>query len=99
MSEENEEKIVHTHWLFGMGPNKVVEFNHPVREETDCKTCIHNEVCSHDVQKRCVNFDNRATPEHGCSGCLHHYTKFHKDTIPCFYCDKHKFPMTPCVAG
>ncbi len=78
-----------THWLFGRGPDKLLDFKREVDEETDCSKCIHNEVCGHDMQKRCENyvFGTSEGPEgHSCQACSHRFTRFDKDSVPCFSC-------------
>ena len=76
-----------THWLYGSGPNKELKFKHEVDEETDCSTCIHNKVCSHNMEKRCSNFDFARSDRHpGCDLCLHRFTRYDKDPVPCFHC-------------
>lgn len=79
---------VHTHWLFGHGPNKELKFNVFVLKESSCGECLHNKVCDHIMEKRCVNYEF-ATSEHtSCAGCIHRFTRFDKDDtkIPCFRC-------------
>lgn len=46
-----------THWLYGQGPKHEIKFNVEIDKETLCIKCIHNEVCDHDLMKRCSNFE------------------------------------------
>lgn len=83
--------IVHTHWLFGRGPNKVLDFKHPVAVETKCADCIHTHVCSHVMERRCVNYTCGTSDGSGCHSCSHRFTRFDdhnqgKDAVPCFHC-------------
>ncbi len=77
-----------THWLFGRGPDKVLDFAREIEAETDCSKCIHNEVCGHDMEKRCENyvFGSSAVRGCGCQTCLHRFTRFDNDHVPCFSC-------------
>lgn len=79
-------KIVHTHWLYGHGPEKKLEFKHAVATETNCTTCIHVKVCTRSEEKRCVNFELGTSQHSNCHACIHHYTRFDKDKVPCFHC-------------
>jgi len=79
--------IVHHHWLFGRGPDKVLEFKEPVRVETNCQACAHNKVCGHVMDKRCVNYEFGSSSNTGCGSCHHMYTRWDpKDRVPCFNC-------------
>jgi len=42
-----------THWLFGRGPDKLLDFKREIHEETECSKCIHREVCDRNMEKRC----------------------------------------------
>lgn len=81
-----------THWLYGMGPNKEVKFNVEVDKDDECNTCIHSNVCGHDMNYRCENFQGGCSGgivngTYTCGACSHHYTKYDdKDSIPCFKC-------------
>ena len=79
-----------THWLYGRGPDKVLEFAVEVDTETSCATCIHKVVCDGDMEKRCSNFlfGNSDQPR-GCLQCLHRFTRWDKDRVPCFHCKFH----------
>lgn len=79
--------IKHTHWLYGMGPDKEVKFNKPIKIETDCTKCIHNKVCDHVMEKRCVNYEFGTSVGSGCVACIHRFTRYDKDKIPCFHCN------------
>ena len=82
-----------THWLFGNGPNKSLEFNIEIDKETNCTSCIHNEVCHRMMDTLCNNYLFGASDcrdQHGCSSCSHRYTRFDKDEVPCFTCKKFK---------
>lgn len=82
-----EEKIVHTHWLYGKGDGKTLEFKHPVRENSKCYECFHREVCTRDEGKRCVNYNfSNSDGTTSCGCCIHQYTKYDRTPIPCFYC-------------
>ena len=90
-------KIVHTHWNYGMGPNKELKFNCAMRVETQCSKCAHNKVCDHKMEDRCVNYKFGRSDEKSCLSCVHRFTRFdtyrrkeepEKDnSIPCFKCD------------
>lgn len=77
-----------THWLYGRGPNKILDFEREIDVETNCVACIHNEVCDHDMGKRCENykFGTSAEPQNSCQSCTHKYTRYDKDAVPCFTC-------------
>lgn len=78
-----------THWLFGIGPDKRLEFNKEVDVETDCRKCIHQEVCDFNMEKRCTNYKfGSSEGRSGCGQCSHRYTRFDKDEtkVPCFTC-------------
>lgn len=82
-----KEQIVHTHWLYGKGENKILEFKHAVREETNCNECFHRIVCTRDEEKRCVNFEfGRSDAKTSCERCSHYFTRYDKTKVPCFYC-------------
>jgi len=78
--------IVKTHWLFGRGPEKLLDFKREVDEETDCGKCIHREVCDRDMGRRCENYVFGTSEGGSCQGCRHRYTRFDKDAVPCFSC-------------
>jgi len=75
-----------THWLFGNGPNKEVHFIKEIDEETDCVKCIHLKVCNKEMFYRCVNYEFGTSEYKECQSCIHKYTRWDKDSIPCFYC-------------
>lgn len=75
-----------THWLFGRGPDKLLDFAREIEAETDCARCIHGEVCDRNMEKRCDNYKFGTSESRGCHGCLHRFTRFDKDTVPCFTC-------------
>ena len=77
-----------THWLFGRGPDRLLDFKREIDEETDCGKCIHREVCDRDMEKRCENyvFGTSAAEGRSCQSCLHKYTRYDKDRVPCFSC-------------
>ncbi len=76
-----------THWLFGHGPNKVLDFKREIDEEANCLKCIHNEVCDKNMEKRCENYVFGTSEGRGCFGCPHRFTRFDvKDPVPCFSC-------------
>lgn len=75
-----------THWLYGNGPDKVLVFEHEIDEETDCGACLHRKVCDRDTGKRCENHTTSVSGEKGCQACIHKYTRYDKDSVPCFTC-------------
>lgn len=75
-----------THWLYGRGPNRVIEFIQEIDEETKCQDCIHKKVCASVMEHRCINYTFGTSEFRGCQGCVHKYTRFDKDPIPCFSC-------------
>ncbi len=75
-----------THWLFGRGPDHVLDFKREIDEETDCGKCIHREVCDRDMEKRCENYVFGTSAERSCHSCLHRFTRYDKDSVPCFSC-------------
>lgn len=75
-----------THWLFGRGPDKLLDFKREVDAETDCGKCIHREVCDHDMERRCENYDCGTSAGHGCQSCSHKYTRYDAAAVPCFSC-------------
>lgn len=70
---------VKMHWLFGRGPDKVLDFAREVDAETDCSKCIHRQVC-------CENFVAGTSAARGCQACCHKYTRYDKAAVPCFSC-------------
>jgi len=75
-----------THWLFGRGPDKILDFKREIDEETDCGKCIHREVCDRNMEKRCENYKFGTSEGRSCQACLHRYTRYDKDSVPCFSC-------------
>jgi hypothetical protein len=75
-----------THWLFGRGPDKLLEFKREIEAETDCRKCIHREVCDRKMEDRCENFDWGTSAGKGCHACTHRFTRYDKDPVPCFSC-------------
>lgn len=75
-----------THWLFGSGPDKTIDFNRDVDANTDCGACVHREVCDRDTEKRCENFKFGTSPARGCAACNHRFTRFDSTPVPCFSC-------------
>jgi hypothetical protein len=75
-----------THWLFGRGPDKLLDFKREIDEETDCGKCIHREVCDRDMEKRCENYAFGTSEGRSCQSCLHRYTRYDKVPVPCFSC-------------
>jgi len=61
-----------------------------VKEETDCRRCIHHKVCRIDMEKRCANYEMGTSEYPGCAGCIHRFTRWDRDGIPCFYCEDFK---------
>jgi len=77
-----------THWLYGRGPDKILDFKKEIDEESDCSKCIHREVCSFDMSKRCENY-TWGTSEHAstsCHSCSRRFTRFDEHKVPCFTC-------------
>lgn len=77
-----------THWLYGWGPNKEIQFEVEVDKETDCSKCIHVTVCSHEKEHRCVNY-KCGSADASCDGCEHKFTRYDKEMIPCFHCNNY----------
>lgn len=75
-----------THWLFGRGPDHVLDFKREINDETECSKCIHREVCDYAMEKRCENYRFGTSDSNGCHSCLHRFTRFDKDKVPCFTC-------------
>lgn len=75
-----------THWLFGRGPDQLLDFRREIDVETDCNACIHREVCDRDNEKRCENYVFGTSGERSCQSCLHKYTRYDRDAVPCFTC-------------
>lgn len=74
------------HWLHGE-----CEFNVKVKAEHECRWCVHNYTCSHDMEKLCQNFVFGRSGKEGCHSCSNHYTKWDsKQPIPCFSCSLYK---------
>lgn len=70
------------HWLFGK-----CKFEKEIEKETDCTDCLCNEVCSHDVSERCVNYHLGDSREKHCEACDRHFSRYDsRQPIPCFYC-------------
>ena len=84
-----------THWLYGMGPDKRLDFKVEVDKETKCATCFHREVCSCDMEKRCSNYKFGDSRYKGCEGCINHFTRYDKDSVPCFHCRWHNVKAKP----
>ena len=78
--------MMKTHWLYGRGPKKQIKFNVEIEKETICQSCIHNKVCDHDMEKRCANYEFGTSQHRSCLSCIHHYTRWDKESIPCFTC-------------
>lgn len=79
-----------THWLYGKGPDKALEFAVEVDADTDCVACVHVAVCDHSMEKRCSNYTFGCSDRmRGCQQCLHRFTKWDKDAVPCFHCKFH----------
>lgn len=70
------------HSLFGK-----VELLVEVDVETSCKDCIHKMVCDRNMANRCKNYHFGNSSKRGCEQCHHHFTRFHKESIPCFFCE------------
>jgi len=76
-----------THWLFGRGKDKRLDFKHPVAVETKCGECVHKKVCGYDMTKRCANYEwSTSVGPTGCHQCIHRFTRWDKDSVPCFKC-------------
>jgi hypothetical protein len=60
-----------------------------VKEDDSCRGCVHEDVCTHDMSKLCVNFmwGTSAEDQKSCQCCTHRYTRYDpKQPIPCFKC-------------
>lgn len=80
------------HSIFG-----TIEFNVDVKQEHDCRLCVHSHVCSRDLSKFCNNHRHvgdsggantnpyASQPFASCVACFHKHTHFNRD-IPCFQC-------------
>ena len=77
-----------THWLYGWGPNKEIHFKKEIEEETDCTKCIHAKVCDHEKTRRCFNY-KCGSGGRDCTGCEHKFTRYDKESIPCFHCKEY----------
>lgn len=78
---------VKTHWLYGSGPDKLLDFQREVDAESDCSKCVHREVCDQAMERRCENYVFGTSAERSCQSCLHKYTRYDaKDPVPCFSC-------------
>jgi hypothetical protein len=75
-----------THWLYGSGPDKLLDFKREIDVETDCGKCIHREVCDRKMEKRCENYAFGTSGAQGCHSCIHRFTRYDKDAVPCFSC-------------
>lgn len=76
-----------THWLFGQGPDKLLDFKREIDTEIDCGKCLHHEVCDRVMEKRCENYVFGTSAARSCQSCLHKYTRYDaKDPVPCFTC-------------
>jgi hypothetical protein len=79
--------MMKTHWLFGRGPDKLLDFKREVDAETDCNKCVHRKVCDLDMERRCDNYECGTSVGRGCQACSHKYTRYDgKDPVPCFSC-------------
>ena len=75
------------HWLHGN-----IKLNQEIKKETNCRECIHSEVCSlgtFQMDKKCINYEF-GTSEYdmnSCLSCINKFTRFdEKQSIPCFKC-------------
>lgn len=77
-----------THWLYGEGPENRLTFVKEIEIETECSKCLHRKVCARKMEERCENFKfgDSSGYGQGCSACTHKYTRFDKDSVPCFSC-------------
>ena len=77
-----------THWLYGRGPDKLLDFKREIDVETDCGKCIHREVCDLQMEKRCENYEFGTSGAKSCHSCIHRFTRYEndKDKVPCFSC-------------
>lgn len=74
------------HWLYGKDKRKF-----KVEEETNCDNCVHKELCRSIrtpaiFEKLCLNYSFGTSQYSGCDGCHHKFTRWDKDSIPCFFC-------------
>lgn len=80
-----------THWLFGHGPDRILDFNVEIDAETSCGGCAHKDVCDKQPSQRCSNYTwGTSEGSAGCAQCLHKYTRYDKDSVPCFHCKDFK---------
>lgn len=86
MALRTSESSVKTHWLYGHGLDKILDFKREVDEETDCSACVHREVCGRDVEKRCENYQYGTSERSACQGCSHRFTRYDEKSVPCFSC-------------
>lgn len=75
-----------THWLYGRGPDKILDFKREIDAETDCSKCIHRTVCDHKMERRCENYVVGTSAGKDCQACSHRFTRYDKDAVPCFSC-------------
>ena len=90
--------IVKQHWLHGE-----IKFNVDVKEEDDCLTCIHVQVCCKAKKDMCLNYIfGTSDSREACFGCLHRHTRKiwnEKDGFPCFKCRFHEWKVLRGKAG
>lgn len=77
---------VKTHWLYGRGADKRLDFKREIDVETDCSKCIHRDVCDLAMEKRCENYTFGTSGARGCAGCSHRFTRYDSTPVPCFTC-------------
>lgn len=71
------------HWLYG-----ICKFNVLVKNETKCSQCLHVGVCGRKLTTLCANYEFGSSAEgfRGCQSCIHRFTRYDKNSIPCFRC-------------
>ena len=74
------------HWLYGKDKRKF-----KIDKETDCSKCLYKKLCfilqkSVSYEILCKNYKFGRSDYEGCHSCLHKFTRFDKETIPCFIC-------------
>lgn len=77
-----------THWLYGFGDKKEIKFKIEIDAETNCDKCVHRLVCDKNNKlERCSNYVfGTSEGDESCRSCLHRYTRWDKDSVPCFHC-------------
>ena len=88
-----------THWLYGSGPDRRLDFKVEIDEETRCCRCFHSDVCDYSMEKRCSNYSCGSSVGDGCQSCSHRFTRYDKDPVPCFICPFFNVMAKPVKEG